>query len=75
MRLKKGVKLNDFWDAVITCKGSVVFTTNHGDYLNMKSAISQVVFARQFAPCMEEWGGSIECSKEDLEKLADYLEP
>ncbi len=75
MKLKKNVRLNDFWDKVITCRGSVIFTTNQGDFLNLKSAISQVVFARQYAGRMDEYGGSIECCDEDAKKLAEYLEP
>jgi len=74
VKLKKGVKLNDFWDMVVTCKGSVVFTTNQGDFLNLKSAISQVVFARQFVTRFDEFGGSIECDEDDRKKLAAFLE-
>ena len=45
MRLKKNVSLKDFIDTVKRCQHDVYFESNEGDHLNLKSTISQFVFA------------------------------
>ena len=75
MRLKKNVSLKDFIDTVKRCQHDVYFESNEGDHLNLKSSISQFVFAS--AGNDEEYlhQGTIVCeSVSDYATLADYIE-
>lgn len=45
MRIKKDINFDDFMAQVSNCKGEVVFYTDEGDILNLKSTLSKFVFA------------------------------
>lgn len=73
MCLKKDVDIIQFLDAVKQCETDVFLETDEGDRLNLKSTLSQYVFAA----CANGRGflerSQIICSEEDREKLGGFL--
>lgn len=45
MHLKNGVNFSDFLRSVKECEGDILFMTEEGDVLNLKSELSKYVFA------------------------------
>ncbi|MCI6465663.1 MAG: hypothetical protein MSA90_09375 [Faecalicatena sp.] len=45
MQLREGINIRDFFKSVRQCRGEVLLKTQEGDILNLKSALSQFVFA------------------------------
>lgn len=45
MKLKQNIDYSAFLRTVQACRGEVVLTTGEGDRLNLKSALSQFIFA------------------------------
>ena len=45
MKLKNDIKFVEFLRQINDCKEDVIFYTNEGDMLNLKSTLSQLVFA------------------------------
>lgn len=76
MKLKPTINIPAFLKAVQSCRSNVRFTTAEGDELNLKSTLSQLVFA---AVCTDELRG-LACSiqiedPQDKAMLAEYLTP
>ena len=44
MILKESIDIQQFLKDVLKCKGDVCYSTNEGDYLNLKSQLSQFIF-------------------------------
>lgn len=76
MKLKPTINIPAFLKSVQNCRASVRFTTAEGDELNLKSTLSQFVFA---AVCTDELlglKGSIQIEDpQDQAILAEYLTP
>ena len=45
MQLREDVNIREFFKGVRQCRGEVLLKTQEGDILNLKSALSQFVFA------------------------------
>lgn len=45
MKLKENIDYSEFFRTVQTCQGQVLLVTPEGDQLNLKSTLSQFVFA------------------------------
>ena len=75
MKLRKGIDAVDLLQAVRRCSGEVLFKTDEGDTLNLKSALSSYVFcAALSSPDIVE-NGRIECSDpEDAGALLGFCE-
>lgn len=74
MQLKPDLYLPDFFRAVHTCQGNVSFRTPEGDCLNLKSTLSQFVFAAALAGQINELNGTLHCSAEDELILKPFLQ-
>lgn len=74
MVLKSGIRLPDFFQAVHSCHGEVLFQTPDGDRLNLKSTLSQFVFAAAYAGELQTLDGTLECSEEDGLILMPFLQ-
>lgn len=73
MKLNPNMNVPAFLRAVHTCKGEVRFITKAGDDLNLKSELSQFVFAAVIAGKLQNLDGSIEVrNSEDAQLLKDY---
>ena len=74
MKLKQLNQYIEFMEAVQSCTADVYFCSDEGDRLNLKSTLSQFLFAsicgdREFLS-----GGHVECAAEqDYVRLAPYL--
>lgn len=74
MKVDPNTSVVDFLKAVASCREDVVFQTNEGDSLNLKSALSQFVFAVVFTNPEILSTGTILCHcAEDAASLAPYL--
>ena len=59
MNLKPDINLSEFFRAVHTCRGEVLFETPEGDRLNLKSALSQYVFTAAVAGQLRAFNGHL----------------
>lgn len=59
MKLKKDINTASFLQAVQSCSGDVCFVTPEGDNLNLKSALSRLVFTAVIAGKLQEIDGCI----------------
>lgn len=74
MQLKKGIDLSSFLLEVKKCDGEVLFETEQGDSLNLKSILSQYLFSVITADTNFLIQGQIICTDEiDYLKLDAYL--
>lgn len=73
MNLKPDISLPDFFQAVHACQGQVLFETPEGDQLNLKSALSQYVFATAVAGQLRALKGQLSCDQADLPRLEAFL--
>ncbi len=73
-RLKDQTPNAAFLQRVKECKGEVLFLTEEGDKLNLKSALSQFVFAASYLKPEIVRDAVIVCTEEgDYRILADFL--
>lgn len=74
MKLKALNQYIDFVEAVQGCKGEVFFCSAEGDRLNLKSMLSQFLFAAACGDRAFLTEGHVECaSVGDYQRLAPYL--
>lgn len=74
MKLKENTDLPAFLRQVKQCCGEVFLETQEGDFLNLKSMLSQYIFVSLGAGNTLVSNSTITCSlKEDLHILEDYL--
>lgn len=75
MFLKPGQNISDFFEAVHTCSQDVSYVSEEGDFLNLKSQLSQFIF---LVMCVEKEfprNGTIVCKDpKDMERLEAFLE-
>lgn len=76
MKLKQLEHYRDFIEAVQSCKSDVYFNSREGDRLNLKSTLSQYLFAAACGDRNFLAQGSMECQKkEDYERLRAFMIP
>lgn len=76
MKLKPTANIPAFLKAVQSCRTEVHFTTDEGDSLNLKSTLSQFVFAAVCTDELRKLKGYIQIEDpQDAELLAEYLTP
>lgn len=74
MKLKPAANIPAFLKAVQSCRADVYFITAEGDELNLKSTLSQFVFAAVCAGELRELKGCIQLEDpQDTAALAEYL--
>lgn len=72
--LKDNINHSAFLHAVMRCKGDILFATQEGDILNLKSALSQFVFAASFLRPEIVKNAAIRCADpSDLDGIKEYL--
>lgn len=75
MRLRMDANLSAFLMAAQACEGEVFFITTEGDQLNLKSTLSQFVFAVATNTSALPLGGKVLCEADsDYLLLTDYLD-
>ena len=75
MKLKQLKQYIDFFEAAQTCAADVYFCSEEGDRLNLKSTLSQFLFASICADRDYLRGGTVVCQNEvDYDRLSSYLE-
>lgn len=75
MRFKQNINLSAFFEQVRKSNGDVWFFTNQKDQLNLKSQLSQYVFAAAFFDSEFRLSGNIICENPADEKLLqDFTE-
>ena len=73
-KLKYGVSYSNFMASIERCSGDVIFQTTAGDILNLKSKLSQFIFASAVTrPELIEDGQIICCVESDIAHLAPHL--
>lgn len=74
MKLKKGIDAVQFLKQVNQCSDEVLFCTPEGDVINLKSKLSQMVFAVAAADAEMMETASIVCkNKADEEGIREFL--
>ena len=74
MKIKPNANIPRFLQAVQNCQGAVRYTTPEGDDLNLKSALSQFVFAAVVAGQLEDMHGDIKFQNpEELSVVQRFL--
>lgn len=74
MKLRSEIDMIHFLKAVESCTGDVRFCSPQGDVLNLKSTLSQYLFASLLARKDLLQSGDIVCSrKHDLSQLESYI--
>ena len=71
--LKPKIRMADFILAACHCEGNVIFETEEGDVLNLKSELSKYIFLAVSMDSKYLESGKITCSPQDAALLADYV--
>ena len=75
MKLKPEIDYGKFFSAIAACRGDVYFDTVEEDHLNLKSTLSQFVFASALSQYEGVLDGVITCmAEEDYQCLQNFLE-
>lgn len=75
MPLKDNIDYAAFLKQVRRCRDDVHYTSLEGDYLNLKSLLSEYIFMSAAIGSNLIKGGNITCAnKDDYKLLEDYLE-
>ena len=75
MYLKETANVLNFLDAVRECKGDVIYRTDEGDRLNLKSVLCCYIFATVAKNAKLRNMSTIDCDEpDDEEKLKPFLE-
>ena len=74
-RLKEKIQYSSFLQRLKDCKGDVMYQTYEGDTLNLKSAISQLLFSASILHPETARKATITFTEEtDYHVLAEFLE-
>ena len=74
MKFKRNINYLEFMKAVQTCSEDVYFNSKDGDHLNLRSALSQALFAVICGDRAFLEHGEIECiDGSDYHRLAAFL--
>lgn len=74
MRLRENIKLEAFIQAVSDCQGEVLYRTEEGDCLNLKSALSRFIFLSMIEGYQNLRSGHVVYSEADVPLLQEFLE-
>ena len=75
MKLKPEIDYGKFFTAIASCRGDVYFDTAENDHLNLKSTLSQFVFASALSQYKGILDGVVTCMvEEDYLSLQNFLE-
>lgn len=75
MKLNNEARLTDLLRSALLCKDDVIFKTEEGDVLNLKSYFSSLIFQTIAQDKTILANGQIICmSEEDYGRLAEFLE-
>lgn len=75
MKLKQEIDYGEFITAITACHGDVYFDTIDNDHLNLKSTLSQFIFASALSQYKGSLNGTINCKvEEDYQCLQSFLE-
>lgn len=74
MKLGADYDMVEFMKAVHKCTGDVYFVSGEGDRLNLKSALSQFLFAMLQTDGGKLQGGDIVCCEEDSAILRPFTQ-
>ncbi len=75
MKLKESVNYIDFLRCVHNCAGEVHFRTEQGDYLNLKSFLSEFIFIHAATDSDLVRNGIVECElAADYTLIQEYLQ-
>lgn len=76
MKLNPNVNVPSFLKAVLACSGEVYFITPEGDRINLKSTLSQYMFAAAISERLQYRDAGIFLQKpEDAVLLQDFCSP
>lgn len=73
MNIRPDADIAEFLKTVEKCRFDVLFLTEEGDRLNLKSALSQYVFAMIASKRELLCAGHIQCAREDIDRLAAFF--
>lgn len=65
MKLKPDINISAFLQTIQACSGDVYFVTPEGDTLNLKSALSRLVFTAVIAGKLQEIDGCVKVQNTD----------
>lgn len=73
MKLKPDTDLKQFFDEIYRCEGDVWFCTPEGNQLNLRSRLTQYIFAAAFSEGVLTLDGNLQCECEtDSSRLSEY---
>lgn len=73
--LKRDADLSKFIRRIDECKGDILFRTNQGDVLNLRSTLSAYVFAALAGTPELLYTGWVECcTAEDAARMSEFFE-
>ncbi len=73
MKLKNGIDVQDFLNSVKKCVSDVYLNTAEGDHMNLKSALSQIVFVAA-ADKLDSLDLSVEFDALDYNLMKPFIE-
>lgn len=74
MHLKEEINILDFLTVVKKCRGEVLFETEDGDSLNLKSLLSEYLFSMVASNRNYILSGQVVCRmEEDYELLEEFI--
>ena len=74
MRLREDVDIMEFLDTVKKCRGEVLFETEDGDSLNLKSFLSEYLFTMVASNRNYVLSGQVKClMEEDYVTLGEFV--
>lgn len=73
MKLKPEIDLSAFLKTIQSCTNDVIFETDEGDRLNLKSTLSQFIFTAAVAARLPDIPGRICCDGQDVPLLQKFL--
>lgn len=75
MKFKKGADILKFMEDVQSCSGDIFFISQEGDRLDLKSTLSQFLFASVCSDRSFLDRGDVECQQQnDYRKLMTFLQ-
>ncbi len=74
MKLNENIDYSEFFRTVQTCTGEVLLITSEGDQLNLKSTLSQFVFAAAVRSNLDFSNAELQIENSaDISKLEDFI--
>lgn len=74
MKLKKGIRVPEFLNAIRDCRADILYVTENGDRINLNSTLSQFVFTAISSEESLQRGNVIISDPKDIALLSEFLE-